>query len=204
WFYTSSNLSDNVRRLVAYRIVYDYPLMITVSLASHEIFSRLEIQKKLGYLVATLLTLIVAFVTGLSIKGQLLREGAKKRLEHANMLLNATLANMPHGICMFGADKRLVLANNIYSTMYGLSPADVKCGATLPEILQARVASGSCPKDSQKYITDRVREAFLPDPGYIINELQDGRTLAVSRRTMPDGGSVAVHQDITAHLLAEK
>ena len=204
WFYTSSNLSDNVRRLVAYRIVYDYPLMITVSLASHEIFSRLEIQKKLGYLVATLLTLIVAFVTGLSIKGQLLREGAKKRLEHANMLLNATLANMPHGICMFGADKRLVLANDLYSTMYGLSPADVKCGATLPEILQARVASGSCPKDSQKYITDRVREAFLPDPGYIINELQDGRTLAVSRRTMPDGGSVAVHQDITAHLLAEK
>jgi diguanylate cyclase (GGDEF)-like protein/PAS domain S-box-containing protein len=204
WFYTSSNLSDNVQRLVAYRIVYDYPLMITVSLASHEIFSRLEVQKKLGYLVATLLTLIVTFATGLSIKGQLLREGAKKRLEHANMLLNATLANMPHGICMFGADKRLVLANDLYSTMYGLSPADVKCGATLPEILQARVASGSCPKDSQKYITDRVREAFLPDPGYIINELQDGRTLAVSRRTMPDGGSVAVHQDITAHLLTEK
>ena len=204
WLYTSSNLSDNVQRLVAYRIVYDYPLMITVSLATHEIFSRLGVQKKLGYLVATLLTLIVAFVTGLSIKGQLLREGAKKRLEHANMLLNATLANMPHGICMFGADKRLVLANDLYSTMYGLNPADIKSGATLPEILQARVASGSCPKDSQKYITDRVREAFLPDPGYIINELQDGRTLAVSRRTMPDGGSVAVHQDITAHLLTEK
>ena len=30
-------------------------------------------------------------------------------------------------------------------------------------------------------------------------------TLAVSRQTaMPDGGSVAVHQDITAHLLTEK
>ena len=204
WFYTGSNLSDNVERLVAYRVVYDYPLIITVSLASHEIFSRPEVQKKLGYLVATLLTLIIAFVTGLSIKGQLLREGAKKHLEHANMLLNATLTNMPHGICMFGADKKLVLANDLYSTMYGLNPEDVKRGATLPEILQARVSSGCCPKDSDKYLADRVREAFVPAPGYIINELQDGRTLAVSRRTMPDGGSVAVHQDITAHLLTEK
>ena len=52
----------------------------------------------------------------------MLREAAKKRLEHANMLLNATLANMPHGICMFGADKKLVLANDLYSTMYGLDP----------------------------------------------------------------------------------
>jgi diguanylate cyclase (GGDEF)-like protein/PAS domain S-box-containing protein len=204
WFYTRSNLSDNVERLVAYRIIYDYPLIITVSLASNEIFSRLDIQKKLGYLVATLLTLIIAFATGLSIKGQLLREGVKKHLEHANMLLNATLANMPHGICMFGADKKLVLANDLYSTMYGLNPADIKRGATLPEILQARVASGCCPKDSEKYLTDRVREAFLPAPGYIINELKDGRILAVSRQTMPDGGSVAVHQDITAHLLTEK
>jgi diguanylate cyclase (GGDEF)-like protein/PAS domain S-box-containing protein len=47
-------------------------------------------------------------------------------------------------------------------------------------------------------------EAFRTEPGYVVNELQDGRTLAVSRRSMPDGGSVAVHQDITAHLHAEK
>ena len=49
-----------------------------------------------------------------------------------------------------------------------------------------------------------MAEAFHPDAGYVVNELQDGRTLAVSRRSMPDGGSVAVHQDITAHLHAEK
>ncbi len=35
------------------------------------------------------------------------------------MLLNATLGNMPHGICMFGPDTKLVLANELYSTMYG-------------------------------------------------------------------------------------
>ena len=204
WFYTSSALSDNVRRLIAYHTVTDYPLVITVGLAAHEIFARLEAQRRSGYLVAAALSLMILVVTGFSMRGQLLRDAAKKRLEHANMLLNATLANMPHGICMFGADKRLVLANDLYSTMYGLDPNKMKPGTTLPQILEARVASGCCPQDSQKYINDRMAEAFRIEPGYVVNELQDGRTLAVSRRSMPDGGSVAVHQDITAHLHAEK
>jgi diguanylate cyclase (GGDEF)-like protein/PAS domain S-box-containing protein len=204
WFYTSSSLSDDVRRLIAYRSVTDYPLVITVGLAAHEIFARLEAQRRSGYLVAAALSLIILVVTGFSVRGQLLRDAAKKRLEHANMLLSATLANMPHGICMFGADKRLVLANDLYSTMYGLDPNKMKSGTTLPQILEARVASGCCPLDSQKYISDRMAEAFRTEPGYVVNELQDGRTLAVSRRSMPDGGPVSVHQDITAHLHAEK
>jgi diguanylate cyclase (GGDEF)-like protein/PAS domain S-box-containing protein len=160
--------------------------------------------KRKGDLAIAALSLMILVVTGFSVRGQILRDAAKKRLEHANMLLNATLANMPHGICMFGADKRLVLANDLYSTMYGLDPNKMKSGTTLPQILEARVASGCCPLDSQKYINDRMAEAFRTETGYVVNELQDGRTLAVSRRSMPDGGSVAVHQDITAHLHAEK
>jgi diguanylate cyclase (GGDEF)-like protein/PAS domain S-box-containing protein len=204
WYYTQSNLSDSVQRLIAYRSVNGFPLVITVGLSSHEIFSRLEAQKKSGYILAIVMTLSILAATALSVRGHVLRDRAKRRLEHTNMLLNATLENMPQGICMFGADRKLVLANDLYSKMYGLNPEDVKPGTTLPEILQARIKSGSCPRDTQKYVKDRIEEAFLPDPGYVINELQDGRTFSVSRKAMPDGGSVAVHQDITAHLHAER
>jgi diguanylate cyclase (GGDEF)-like protein/PAS domain S-box-containing protein len=204
WFYTSSFLNDNLQRLIAYRSVKEYPLIITIGLASSEIFSRLENQKRSAFLISTVLTLLILIVTALSIRNQLAREGAKSRLERANMLLNATLANMPHGICMFGADKRLVVANDLYSTMYGLDPKKIKTGMALPQILEARIESGCCPSDTQKYLVDRMEEAFRPEPDYIVNELRDGRTLAISRRPMPDGGSVAVHQDITAHLHAER
>jgi len=204
WYYTSSGLSDNVQRLIAYRSVDGYPIVITVGLAAPEIFSRLEAQRRSGHILAIILTLLILTVTAFSVRGQLSRESAKKRLEHANMFLNATVANMPHGICMFGPDKKLVLANDLYSTMYGLDPAHIRPGTTLPQIIAARIAVGCCPKDTQKYATDRIEEAFLPDPGYLVDELKDGRTFAVSRRAMPDGGSVAVHQDITAHLQAEK
>ena len=204
WYYTRSNLSDSVSRLIAYRSVSGFPLVITVGLASHDIFSRLDAQKKSGYLIAIVMTLLILAATVFSVRGHILRDRAKRHLEHTNMLLNATLENMPQGICMFGADKQLVLANDLYSKMYGLNPEDVKPGTTLPEILQARIRAGSCPQDTQKYIKDRIEEAFLPDPGYVINELRDGRTFSVSRKAMPDGGSVAVHQDITAHLHAER
>ena len=204
WFYTGSFVSDNIPRLIAYRSVKDYPLIISVGFASHEIFSRLEALKQSGYLVAAILSLLILIVTGFSVRGQWLRERAKKHMERANMLLNAALANMPHGICMFGADKRLVLANDLYSTMYGLDPKKTETGMTLPQILQARVAAGCCPKNAQEYVIDRMEGAFRSDPGYMVNELQDGRIMAVSRRPMPDGGLVAVHQDITAHMQAER
>jgi diguanylate cyclase (GGDEF)-like protein/PAS domain S-box-containing protein len=204
WYYTGSSLSDNIPRLIAYSHVQDYPFVITVGLAEPEIFSRVEAKKKSSYLIAVLLTLLITVVTVLAIRGQRQRDAANKRLKHANMLLNATLANMPHGICMFGADKKLVLANDLYSTMYGLNAGAVKQGMTLPEILDLRVAAGCCPADSEKYVRDRIHEAFIPDTGYIINKLKDGRTLAVCRRTMPDGGTVAVHEDVTAHLQTEQ
>jgi len=204
WYYTGSSLSDSIPRLIAYRVANDYPFVVTVGAAVPEIFARVDAKRRSGYLIAALLSLLIACATALSIRGQMQREAAKKRLEHTNMLLQATLANMPHGICMFGADTRLVLANELYSTMYGLAPGAIKPGMTLAEILQLRVAAGCCPADSEKYVKDRIHEAFLPDPGYIINKLQDGRTLAVCRRAMPDGGTVAVHQDITAHLHTEQ
>ena len=204
WYYTQSNLSDSVQRLIAYRWVNGFPIVITIGLSSHEIFSRLDAQRQSGYFIAIVLTLLILAATVFSVRGHILRDRAKQHLEHANMLLNATLENMPQGICMFGADHRLVLANDLYSKMYGLNPNDVKPGTTLPAILQARIAAGSCPQDTQKYVKDRLKEAFLPEPGYVINELRDGRTFSVSRKAMPDGGSVAVHQDITAHLHAER
>jgi diguanylate cyclase (GGDEF)-like protein/PAS domain S-box-containing protein len=200
WYYTASGLSDRIRRLIAYRVADDYPFVITVGAAAPGIFARIEAKRKTGYLIAALLSLLIATVTAFSIRGQMQREAAKRRLEQANMLLNATLENMPHGICMFGADKKLVLANDLYSTMYGLDPKDIKPGTTLPEILQRRTASGCCPADPQQYVAD----AFHGEPGYIINKLPDGRTLAVSRGAMPGGGVVAVHQDITAHLHTEQ
>src|SRR5262249_37498350 len=204
WHYIDGHLSDFVPRLITYRVVKSYPLIISVGLSTREVFARVEAERRMAYSVATLLSLLIAAVTILSIRQQLQREKDKKSLERTNVLLNTTLANMPHGVCMFGPDRRLVLANELYSRMYNLTPEQTKPGTTLLEILNARIAAGSSPLDADKYIADRLDQAFRPEPGYPVDELQDGRIYAISRRPMADGGSVSVHQDITAQKRAEE
>ena len=178
----------HLRRLIAYRSVKDYPLIITVGLATDEIFSRLDAQRRTGCLAAAILSLLILIVTGFSVRGHVLRDAAKKRLERLTCFSTPRWPTCRMVYACFGADKRLVLANDLYSTMYGLDPQAIVPGTTLPQILEARIAAGCAPEDSQKYVTDRMAEAFRPHAGYMVNQLKDGRTLAVSRRPMPDGG----------------
>ena len=57
-------------------------------------------------------------------------EWSRRKLISEKLRLRSAIANMPHGVCMFGADKKLVIANDTYSTMYGLSPEQAKPGTT--------------------------------------------------------------------------
>lgn len=160
--------------------------------------------------MVTIVTTVLSLFAAADILFLIIREifehhkSSRQQLIAEKLRLHSAIANMPHGVCMFGPDKRLVVANDLYSTMYGLSPDQAKPGTTLDAILRARVAIGSSPKDADTYIANRLEEAFLSEPGYIINELRDGRIIAISRRPMPDGGSVAIHQDITAQKRAEE
>ena len=113
WSYLPSHLSDGIPRLVAFRGLKNYPLIISIGQSTREIFAPLEIKRRLGYLIASMLTLVIIVVTAVSISGSIAREEDRQRLERANLRLNATLANMPHGVCMFNADTKLVLCNDL-------------------------------------------------------------------------------------------
>ena len=204
WYYAPSRFSDQIPRLISYRAVKNYPLIITIGQSTREIFATLDVKRRFGYLIAAILTLVIIVVTVLSINSSLVHEEDRKRLELTNIRLNATFANMPYGVCMYNDDRQLMLANDLYRTMYGLTPEQVRPGTPLLDILKARVAAGSSPKDGEKYIAERLAEGREPPQGYTVHELQDGRTFSVSRKLMAGGGSVAIHQDITTQKKAEE
>jgi diguanylate cyclase (GGDEF)-like protein len=197
WYHTPSRFSDGIERLIVFRAVENLPLIVVVGLSSQEIFGHIAAKRRVGYIIATLLTLLILGITVINVKGTLAREQDKKQLEHANMLLNETIANMPHGVCVYGPDQKLLIANRLYSTMYGVDEALSKPGTSLEEILHARVAVGSSPANAESYIARRLHEAVREAPCTIVDELQDGRVIAINHQCMPDGGSLAVHQDIT-------
>jgi len=104
---------------------------------------------------------------------------------------------------MFDRDQRLLVSNARYGEMYGLSPEQIRPGTTLRAILEARVAAGSVPADTENYIGTRLTEVARSEAHYVVNELRDGRFFAVSHQPMQNGGWVAIHQEITAQKRAE-
>jgi len=124
-------------------------------------------------------------------------------LQAQNLRFDAALKNMAHGLCMFDRNERLIVCNDRYAEISGLSPDLVKPGVTLRTILEARAAGANGPFHSDKYVEDRLADIRKGEPYDIEIAMRDGRVLAVNHRPMPDGGWVAIHQDITTQKRAE-
>ena len=64
-------------------------------------------------------------------------------LGRTNMRFDAALSNMTPGLCLFGADKSLVIANIRFREMYDLPEELVRPGTPLPLILQHHADRGA-------------------------------------------------------------
>ena len=64
-------------------------------------------------------------------------------LDHKRHLLALALNNMTQGVVMFDTKGRLVVCNDQYLAMYGLSPDVVKPGAALIDIIRNRVQTAA-------------------------------------------------------------
>jgi diguanylate cyclase (GGDEF)-like protein len=133
-------------------------------------------------------------------RGDLLADEA--RAQH--LRLNAALTNMPHGLCMFDGDKRLIISNAHYGEMYRL-PADLTAAGTrLESIVDYRRKIGNAPVNVPNYINHHDIEPIPGDTLVFEFELEDGRTIRISHLFLSDGGYVATHEDVTEAVRAAK
>ena len=208
---TSSAKFDGVSRLISYRAVSGFPLIALVGLSRSSIFQEANATLRTYAIAGTILTVIVLIVVvlGARQKAHILSatddlKRSKDSFEHANHLLNTALKNMTYGLCMFDRNQRLVVGNERYAEMYAIAPEKTKPGTTLREILEERVRIGKAPENAGEYIRTRLQEVATHTPLYKEDQLRDGRVYAVSHQPMPDGGWVAIHQDITEHKTIER
>jgi len=119
---------------------------------------------------------------------------------HHAMLCATILDKIRHGVCYFDQDRRLLWSNRQYAEIYGLAADTVCPGMTLREVAILRYQANTCPK-----LTSTLDE-FLTWSGWVHHgaeervwtaELRDGRTIRVFHQPMPDGGWIAVHEDVT-------
>ncbi len=118
---------------------------------------------------------------------------------------NAAIDNMSQGLSMFDGDKRLIVCNARYASMFQLSPELTKPGTSINEIVNYRIAKGvveSAPH--KKYIEQCMAAIGRQESLTSIQELQNGRFLETTQMPMTSGGWLCIYDDITERKHAEK
>jgi hypothetical protein len=89
WYYNKGTLTDRIHRLVTYRTVKGFPLIVTIGLSVPELFSGVYAKQRWYNLIAIVLTLVILVVNGFSVRGRLLREKMAHVLKVQNLWFNA-------------------------------------------------------------------------------------------------------------------
>ena len=120
-------------------------------------------------------------------------------------LLALTLNNMTQGVVLFELGGRLVVCNDQYLQMYGLSPDFVGPGSHLKDIVAERVKTGSLQRDPAEYCAELMHAMAAGQIVRFVSETCDGRAVSVVNRAIPGSNYwVGTHDDITEWRAAER
>ena len=116
---------------------------------------------------------------------------------------DTALNNMPHGLCMFGADGRLAVMNHRFSEMMGLNDDLVHSGAGAADIVAASVAAGAISAESGKRIVADIEDSVAGEIITVDPQSAERRALSWTFQPMAGGGTVVLVEDITERRKAE-
>jgi diguanylate cyclase (GGDEF)-like protein/PAS domain S-box-containing protein len=108
-----------------------------------------------------------------------------------NAFISSALNNLKQGVVMTDSRKRIVYCNDRYLEIYGLVRADIPPNMTGPELLAMRRARGVLDMGLEEFYANATK------PEGLITELPGGRSIQVRYFALPNGGSVATHEDCT-------
>ena len=132
-------------------------------------------------------------------------DAANETLLAQNARFDSALNNISQGLGFFDGAHRLIVCNRRLIEMYGLPADRMLPGISLAEVIDLRWEAGTTPSMSkEEYLRWRNSIAISNQPTDTTLELNNGRTVRIRRRPMPDGGWVATHEDITEQRKSEQ
>ncbi len=148
--YETTSVVDGVARIVGYKAVPGLPLVVAVTYARSEVLAPWWQNLYMsGLFVAVFLAMMLSGSFLLVRRTNAL--AAKTRaLARTNARFDIAINNMSQGLCLFDADKRLVVSNSRFQTMYGLPDELVVPGTSLRRILPVLRRSGREPRDHRR------------------------------------------------------
>lgn len=125
-------------------------------------------------------------------------------LRTQNYRFDMALNNMSQGLSMFDAEQKLIVCNDRYAEIYGITPELRKPGTSLIALLEHHIAAGSAPSGShEQFIAERMAVIAERRRFSQIVDMRDGRAIAILNEPMAGGGWVSTHEDVTERRRSE-
>jgi diguanylate cyclase (GGDEF)-like protein len=194
---------DGRDRLISARALTDFPIVIVAT--TTETAALADWREQISFLIAVAALAVLVITTMLFLVIRKLSQQhrlSQQRLTLEKLRLDTAVNNMTQGLLLFDSSQRLVVCNQRYIEMYGLSAAVVKPGCSFREIIAHRKVTGSLLGDDKEFYTRVLRSVRLKNS--MVIETPGGRSIQIVNEPLADGGWVATHEDITERRRAEE
>ncbi|MGZ5872143.1 MAG: bifunctional diguanylate cyclase/phosphodiesterase [Bradyrhizobium sp.] len=195
--------TDGVERLGASLQLTNFPIMLLATNSVSAALADWREQTRLLIGAATLSAVLIGSILFLIVQ-RLLRQrrASERRISLERDSLDTAINAMSQGLVLFDSKNRLVVCNQTYIAMYGLSPDVVKRGCGLRELLQHHKDTGSLKTDVDEHcllVLDNVASEKI-----IVSRVGNGRSVQITHHKAIGGGWVATHEDITERRRADE
>jgi diguanylate cyclase (GGDEF)-like protein len=196
---------DGEDRVGAVRRLSKFPITVVATTAVSAALADWYEQTRFMIGIATLSALVVAIILFLVVR-QISRQhqASQRRLALEKQRLDTAVNNMTQGLLFFDSNQRLVICNQRYIDMFGVSRDVIKPGCTFHELLRHRQETGTFTDDVDEYIEAILRKMKEKGAFQRILTTAAGRSIQVQYQPLADGGWVTTLEDFTERRLADE
>jgi diguanylate cyclase (GGDEF)-like protein len=152
-----------------------------------------------GVLLA--LVTVLSVVAGLLVRRDRLTD---QRLAAERRQLSIAVNNIPQGLVLYDASARIIICNQPYLDMFGLSPDVARPGCTMQRLIEHRKETGSFDGDVDEFCNAIIQKVSLGKATRQLTQAPGGRAIEIINRPLKGGGWVATIEDITERTRAEE
>lgn len=117
-------------------------------------------------------------------------------------ILQGILDNIPHGICVYGADRRVSMFNRAY--MEVMQGAPLQVGDHMDEVIRRRADAGEYGEGKAEDVFNQQKAFDIGRPQMRRRQRPNGTAIDVRTAPLPDSGHVSVVTDVTPLVQAEQ
>jgi diguanylate cyclase (GGDEF)-like protein len=188
---------DAQERVASAYALRSFPIAIVASNTVAAALADWREQTRFLILVAAFSVLVITAMLVLFVRKLLQQHRMEKHR------LDTAINNMTQGLLLYDSSQRLVVCNQRYIRMYGLSPAVVRPGLAFRDLVAHRKATGSFKGDVDAFVSDVLRKVALGEITHSTVETADGRSIQIVNLPLMSGW-LTTHEDITERTRAEE